>query len=90
MPYHLRRAAGLASFFDGLDLIEPGVVACPRWKPDASGHGASEESPRVLRGGAQALTLLAPRRLPPGGRRSYTQEIAVRASFYAMILRQHA
>jgi len=42
--YHLRRPDELASFFDGLDLIEPGVVPCPRWKPDASGHGASEES----------------------------------------------
>ena len=42
--YHLRRPDELASFFDGLDLIEPGVVPCPRWKPDASGHGASEAS----------------------------------------------
>jgi hypothetical protein len=44
LPYHLRRPDELASFFDGLDLIDPGVVACPRWKPDASGHGASEKS----------------------------------------------
>ena len=43
-PYYLRRPDELASFFDGLDLIEPGVVACPRWKPDTSGHGAAEES----------------------------------------------
>ena len=35
--YHLRRPDQVASFFDGLDLIEPGVVPCPRWKPDASG-----------------------------------------------------
>ena len=56
VPYHLRRPDELASFFDGLDLIEPGVVPCPRWKPDASGHAAPEEAARVLRGGAQALT----------------------------------
>jgi hypothetical protein len=37
VPYHLRRPDQLASFFDGLDLIEPGVVPCPQWKPDASG-----------------------------------------------------
>jgi O-methyltransferase involved in polyketide biosynthesis len=37
VPYHLRRPDELASFFDGLDLIEPGVVPCPRWKPDAPG-----------------------------------------------------
>jgi O-methyltransferase involved in polyketide biosynthesis len=34
MPYHLRRPDQVASFFDGLDLIEPGVVPCPHWKPD--------------------------------------------------------
>jgi O-methyltransferase involved in polyketide biosynthesis len=44
VPYYLRRPDELASFFDGLDLIEPGVVPCPRWKPDTSGHGAAEES----------------------------------------------
>ncbi len=37
-PYLLRRPDELASFFDGLDLIEPGVVPCPDWRPD--GHGA--------------------------------------------------
>jgi O-methyltransferase involved in polyketide biosynthesis len=44
VPYHLRRPDELASFFDGLDLIEPGVVPCPRWKPDASGRAAPEEA----------------------------------------------
>jgi hypothetical protein len=34
VPYHLRRPDQLASFFDGLDLVAPGVVPCPRWKPD--------------------------------------------------------
>jgi O-methyltransferase involved in polyketide biosynthesis len=42
MPYHLRRPDELASFFDGLDLIEPGVVPCPQWKPDAPGDAAPE------------------------------------------------
>jgi len=37
-PYLLRKPDELASFFDGLDLVEPGVVPCPRWRPD--GHGA--------------------------------------------------
>lgn len=32
--YHLRRPDQLASFFDGLDLVEPGVVPCALWKPD--------------------------------------------------------
>jgi len=38
--YRLRRPDELASFFDGLDLIEPGVVPCPRWKPDTPAGGA--------------------------------------------------
>jgi S-adenosyl methyltransferase len=33
-PYLLRRPDELISFFDGLDLTEPGVVPCPRWRPD--------------------------------------------------------
>ena len=40
LPYHLRRPDQLASFFDGLDLVEPGVVPCPQWKPDTAGAGA--------------------------------------------------
>jgi hypothetical protein len=34
VPYHLRSPAQIAAFFDGLRLVEPGVVACPRWRPD--------------------------------------------------------
>ena len=34
VPYHLRRPGELASFFDGLDLIEPGVVPLVQWRPD--------------------------------------------------------
>ena len=33
-PYRLRRPDELASFFDGLDLTEPGVVPCAQWRPD--------------------------------------------------------
>ena len=34
MPYHLRTPEEIASFFDGLELVEPGVVSCPRWRPE--------------------------------------------------------
>jgi O-methyltransferase involved in polyketide biosynthesis len=34
VPYHLRTPDQIASFFDGLELVEPGVVSCPRWRPD--------------------------------------------------------
>ncbi|MFI8296026.1 SAM-dependent methyltransferase [Streptomyces nigra] len=32
--YHLRSPQEIASYFDGLDLIEPGVVATASWRPD--------------------------------------------------------
>jgi len=47
VPYLLRRPDELASFFDGLDLIEPGVVPCSRWRPD--GRDAVGTSPGSAR-----------------------------------------
>jgi hypothetical protein len=37
--YYLRRPDEFASFFDGLDLVDPGVVACAKWKPDRASAG---------------------------------------------------
>ena len=34
IPYHPRSPEQIAGFFDGLELVEPGVVSCPRWRPD--------------------------------------------------------
>ena len=31
-----RTRADLAALLDGLELIEPGLVSCPRWRPDGS------------------------------------------------------
>ena len=33
-PYRLRSPEQIAAFFEGLELIEPGVVPCPRWRPE--------------------------------------------------------
>ena len=33
----------VASFFDGLELLEPGVASCSRWRPDASAWGLPAE-----------------------------------------------
>ncbi|MFM9450632.1 SAM-dependent methyltransferase [Streptomyces europaeiscabiei] len=37
----------IAGFFDGLDLLEPGVVSCTRWRPETSGDPASGEPAEV-------------------------------------------
>jgi hypothetical protein len=42
-PYHLRSPGQIAAFFDGLELIEPGVVPCPRWRPGPHGIGAPRD-----------------------------------------------
>ncbi len=38
LPYHLRSPARLARFFDGLELVEPGLVAVTRWRPETDGR----------------------------------------------------
>jgi len=42
LPYVLRTPEEIASFFDGLELVEPGVVSCPRWRPEATPSGPSD------------------------------------------------
>jgi O-methyltransferase involved in polyketide biosynthesis len=37
--YHLRSPDRIARFFDGLELVEPGVVSPPRWRPEPSPSG---------------------------------------------------
>jgi hypothetical protein len=34
VPYHLRSPAQFERFFRGLELVEPGVVPVPHWRPD--------------------------------------------------------
>ena len=42
-PYYLRSPEQIARFFDGLELVEPGMVPPPRWRPDPSAWGDSTE-----------------------------------------------
>lgn len=42
VPYTLRTPDGISSFFDGLNLVEPGVVTCPQWRPDDDTAGPTE------------------------------------------------
>ena len=39
----LRSPQQIARFFDGLDLLAPGVVSCSRWRPDPSPEGPPAE-----------------------------------------------
>jgi len=41
--YHLRSPDRIARFFDGLELVEPGVVSPPRWRPEPSPFGLPAE-----------------------------------------------
>jgi hypothetical protein len=38
-PLTLRGPAELGRFFDGLDLVMPGIVSCPRWQPENTPFG---------------------------------------------------
>jgi len=45
VPYVLRSPEQLAGFFEGLEMVEPGLVSCPQWRPDPAdpgGHPAAE------------------------------------------------
>jgi hypothetical protein len=43
-----RRQADVARFFDGLDMIEPGVVRVQQWRPDTE---TEAKSPSNMWGG---------------------------------------
>jgi hypothetical protein len=42
VPYHLRSPDELARCFEGLELIEPGMVPITRWRPAAAKVGAAK------------------------------------------------
>ena len=42
-PYCLRSIEEIAHFFDGLELVEPGVVSVPRWRPEVNPFGVPAE-----------------------------------------------
>jgi hypothetical protein len=41
-PVTLRSPDQIARFFDGLELLEPGVVSTPRWRPDVTDIGGGD------------------------------------------------
>src|SRR5258708_38053557 len=78
-----RRQAGVTRFFDGLDMVEPGVVRVQEWRPDT--ETAAKSPPNMWGGGARQRrpapgpTLL---RAPPG-RRAWVRPSAGRQARYA-------
>ncbi|MGW3308299.1 SAM-dependent methyltransferase [Streptomyces sp. NPDC001073] len=51
LPYILRSPAEIAEYYDGLELLAPGIVSCPLWrpelnpKPDPDDPGPDPDSP---------------------------------------------
>ncbi|UQX04078.1 SAM-dependent methyltransferase [Streptomyces sp. RerS4] len=44
-PLVMRSSEQIKGFFDGFELLEPGVVSMPNWRPDRTGPLAEGESP---------------------------------------------
>ncbi|MFD3837777.1 SAM-dependent methyltransferase [Streptomyces sp. NPDC058642] len=40
VPYNLRTVEEITAFFDGLELVEPGVVSVTQWRPEPGSAGA--------------------------------------------------
>ncbi|WP_207946051.1 SAM-dependent methyltransferase [Actinomadura sp. 7K534] len=36
VPYQLRSPEEIGRFFEGLELVEPGLVSCPLWRPEST------------------------------------------------------
>ncbi|MFD4526197.1 SAM-dependent methyltransferase [Streptomyces sp. NPDC058470] len=42
VPYYVRSVEEIGGFFDGLDLVEPGIVQVTKWRPDAGGSEGTD------------------------------------------------
>jgi hypothetical protein len=43
VPYRVRRQDQIARFFDGLELVDPGVVPIQQWRPEHTPFGPAED-----------------------------------------------
>ncbi|OIJ89790.1 SAM-dependent methyltransferase [Streptomyces colonosanans] len=41
VPYYVRDVEEIAGYFDGLSLVDPGIVQVPEWRPDSRGPADS-------------------------------------------------
>jgi hypothetical protein len=49
VPYILRSPAEVARFFEGLELLDPGLVSISQWRPDTEGAVAVDGYGAVAR-----------------------------------------
>ncbi|MEV0304994.1 SAM-dependent methyltransferase [Streptomyces prasinus] len=42
VPYYVREVEEIAGFFEGLELVEPGVVRVPEWRPEDGAPGEDD------------------------------------------------
>ncbi|MFB6980120.1 SAM-dependent methyltransferase [Streptomyces scopuliridis] len=42
VPYYVRPVEEIAGFFEGLELVEPGIVQVTRWRPETDGANGTE------------------------------------------------
>jgi S-adenosyl methyltransferase len=47
MPFTLRSRAQIMDLFDGFDLVEPGLVSLPEWRPDRNTDRTPLRGPTV-------------------------------------------
>jgi len=40
VPYNVRSHQQIAGFYEGLELVEPGVVPIPQWRPEPNRFGS--------------------------------------------------
>lgn len=46
-PITARSSAQFGRFFEGLQLLDPGIVPCTRWRPDTPEIGAAADVPQL-------------------------------------------
>ncbi|MFD0773705.1 SAM-dependent methyltransferase [Streptomonospora algeriensis] len=47
LPYRHRSPEWISALFDGLEIVEPGLVPCPQWRPDPAEVGTTPDAPSV-------------------------------------------
>ncbi|RNL87487.1 SAM-dependent methyltransferase [Halostreptopolyspora alba] len=47
LPYRHRAPEWIGSLFDGLEIVEPGLVPCPQWRPEPAEVGTMPDAPSL-------------------------------------------